>query len=126
MRRRLAILVITAIPLNWMTNSIGITLMITTVQCIFYFMFELSQLLKESPEVPSYAPLIFSFISSIHLGGRFILWLIPSILPGEIPGWQGEDEMIGAIFAYIFISIVLFNLVIKLIGKLLKTFSKIG
>lgn len=82
MLKRITILVATAIPLNWMTDYWNITLLITAVQCIIYFIYELFQINKA---VPLYVPFIFGLISSVHVGGKFIAWLTLIILPKDMP-----------------------------------------
>ncbi|WP_073031300.1 hypothetical protein [Desulfosporosinus lacus] len=118
MKIRIAILIVTAIPLNWMTDYLNITLIITAVQCIIYFMYELFQ---NNKTVPSYVPFVFGLISSVHVGGKFIAWLTLLLLPKDM---HGDYELVIDVWIYILIGIIFFNLFVKIIAKVLKHYEK--
>lgn len=118
MLKRITILVATAIPLNWMTDYWNITLLITAVQCIIYFIYELFQINKT---VPLYVPFVFGLISSVHVGGKFIVWLTLIILPKDM---HGDYELVADVWMYIFIGVILFNIIVKIVGKVLKIYEK--
>lgn len=118
LKKRIAILIVTSIPLNWMTDYLNITLIITAVQCIIYFIYELFQ---NNKTVPSYVPFVFGLISSVHVGGKFIAWLTLLILPKDM---HGDYELVIDVWIYILIGIIIFNTIVKIIAKVLKLYEK--
>lgn len=62
MLKRLVILSIVAFPLNIMNiDYIRAGFWMTIAQCIFYFIYELSQLVKKDPQdIPMFVPVVFA------------------------------------------------------------------
>ncbi|KGK91518.1 hypothetical protein DP73_02765 [Desulfosporosinus sp. HMP52] len=117
MLKRITILIATAIPLNWMSDYLNITLLITAVQCFIYFLYELFQ---TNRTIPSYIPFVFGLLSSVHAGGKFIAWLTLLILPKNM---HGDYELVIDIWMYILIGFILFNIIIKVMSKFFELYE---
>lgn len=118
MLKRIVIVIATTIPLNWMTDYLNITILMTAVQCLIYFIYELFQISKT---VPSYVPFVFGLISSVHVGGKFTSWLTLLILPKDM---HGDYELVIDVWMYILIGIILFNIIVKFTGKVFKLYER--
>lgn len=123
MLKRLAILSVVAFPLNIMNmDYIRASFWMTIAQCIVYFIYELSQLVKKDPQdIPMFVPVVFAIITSAQIGGRFIAWLMIILMPKNI---YGDSEVLLSFSMYVLIGIILFLIAVRFINMGIKFYKK--